>query len=90
MGALEGPCLGECLCKIVLVFIIKKYFILFWPHPWHMEIPGPGIKSELQLRPMPHLWHCWILNSLCPSRNSQSILFLFYFTDVFKQRPPPK
>ena len=21
----------------------------FWPHPWCMEVPGPGIKSEPQL-----------------------------------------
>ena len=24
------------------------------------EAPRPGIKSELQLRPMPQLWQCWI------------------------------
>ena len=21
-----------------------------WPHPWHMEVPGPGIGSVPQLR----------------------------------------
>ena len=33
---------------------------LFWLHPWHMEVPGPRIKSELQLRPT--LWQPWICN----------------------------
>ena len=28
-------------------------WVLFflWPHLWHMEIPRPGVKSELQLSP---------------------------------------
>ena len=26
-----------------------------------MEVPGPGTESELQLRPMPQRWKCWIL-----------------------------
>ena len=34
----------------------------FWPHPHHMEVPEPGIKSEPQLQPMPQLQQCWILN----------------------------
>ena len=34
------------------------YFFLFW----HMEIPGPRIKFELELGPMPQLQQCWILN----------------------------
>ena len=28
----------------IYVFILK-------PHPWHMEVPGPGIESEPQLQP---------------------------------------
>ena len=24
-------------------------FLLFLPHPWHMEVPRLGVKSELQL-----------------------------------------
>ena len=27
-----------------------------------MEVPGPGIESELQLQPIPQLWQCQILN----------------------------
>ena len=26
-------------------------FLLFWLYLWHIEVPEPGIKSELQLRP---------------------------------------
>ena len=34
----------------------KKFL---WPHPWHMEVAGPGIESELQLPAMPDpLTHC--------------------------------
>ena len=30
-------------------------FLFFWQHPWHMEVPCPGIESKLQLLPMPQL-----------------------------------
>ena len=28
-------------------------------------VPGPGIRSKLQLQAMPQLWQCQILNPLC-------------------------
>ena len=31
------------------------FFFFQWPHPRHMEIPEPGIESELQLQPPPQL-----------------------------------
>ena len=34
-----------------------------------MDVPGPGIESELELRPMPQLQQCWILNPLCQARD---------------------
>ena len=34
---------------------IPIFFFLFWLHPWHMEVPGPGIKSEPQRQPTPQL-----------------------------------
>ena len=37
-------------------------FIFFLFRPRHMEVPGPGIKSEPQLQPMPQLQQHWILN----------------------------
>ena len=48
------------------------YLLSLWPHPWHMEVPGPGIKSKPQLWPMPQLRQCWILNPLSHSRNSKT------------------
>ena len=41
-----------------------------WSHLWPVEIPGPGIESELQLQPTPQLGQHQILNLLCHSRNS--------------------
>lgn len=40
----------------VFVFVLN----FFRPHLWHLEVPGPGITSQLQLQPMPQL----ILNPL--------------------------
>ena len=28
-------------------------FIFFWPHPRHVEVPGPGIEPTSQQRPEP-------------------------------------
>ena len=39
-------------------------FFFFRLPPRHTEVPGPGIKSELQLQPMLQLQQCWILNPL--------------------------
>ena len=33
-----------------------------------MEVPGPGIKSQLQLPPTSQLWQHQILNALCQAR----------------------
>jgi len=32
-------------------FIFFNFFIFCFsgPHPWHMEVPRPGVQSELQL-----------------------------------------
>ena len=37
-----------------------SFFFFKWLHPWHMEVPGPGIESKPQLRPVPQLWQCCI------------------------------
>ena len=42
----------------------NKPFLFFWQHLRHMDVPGPGIKSEPQLRPTLQMWQCWILNPL--------------------------
>ena len=48
-------CLPSCVYRCVSVFI-TNVFVLGWfflvflgPHPRHMEVPRPGVKSELQL-----------------------------------------
>ena len=54
-------------------------FVLFFSfgHPlWHMDVPGPRIKSELKLQPTPQLHQCQILNPLCHSGNSNTSNFL--------------
>ena len=33
--------------------------------PQHMEVPGPGIKSEPPLQPIPQMQQHWILLTHC-------------------------
>ena len=42
----------------------------FMAAPWHMEVPGPGVTSDLQLPPTPQLQQHQILNLLGHSGNS--------------------
>ena len=30
-----------------------NFFFIFWPHPWHAEVPWPGIELVPQQRPQP-------------------------------------
>ena len=39
-------------------FFVVVFFL--WPHLQHMEVPGPGFESELQLRPKPRPWSQWM------------------------------
>ena len=32
------------------VFLSLFFFFYLWPHLWHMEVPGIGVKSELPLQ----------------------------------------
>ena len=50
--------------------------LFFWPHIWHVEVPGPGIKAKLHLRPVPQLQQYWILSFLHHSAYSK-ILYTF-------------
>lgn len=38
------------------LFFVLFYGFLFWPPLWHVEIPGPGIKSK------PQQWQQWLLS----------------------------
>ena len=59
----------------LLIYLRDSFFFLFFlffsfsffAHPWPVEFPGPGIRSQLQLPPMLQLWQCWIFNPLCPA-----------------------
>ena len=42
---------------------------LFFGRPTACGVPGPGIRSEMQLRPILQLWQCWMPNPLCQGLN---------------------
>lgn len=52
MVAEEGWGVEEFLFCLVLFLL----FIYFWLHPWHMQVPGPGVEHE------PQQWQYQILN----------------------------
>ena len=63
----------RCRSQITLTSIyiyLKKYIyihthtLFLWQHLQHMDVPGPGIKPEPQMQPVPHLWQSQILNPL--------------------------
>ena len=39
----------RCIDYISIPIYLSTYLSIFGPYPWHMEIPGPGIESKLQL-----------------------------------------
>ena len=52
-------CLAKLSSPVIFFFLtralymqvyIKNDHFFLWPHPWHMENPRPGIKSETQLQ----------------------------------------
>ena len=71
-------------------FFFNFLLFFLGPHPWHMEVSRLGVKLELQLLAyntdtatwdpshvcgLHHNSHqCWILDSLCKSRDRTSIL----------------
>ena len=47
------------------VFFCFLFFLnSFCLHPWHMEVPRPGIKPMPQQRPELQQWQCLVLNLL--------------------------
>ena len=57
-------CQGTPLFKFYYIIFLLFYLYFGCTLP-PIEIPGPGIESELQLPTMPQLQQCWILNPLC-------------------------
>ena len=49
-------------CRLVATDILFRLFI--FSHPTAYGTPGPGIRSEAQSRPKPHLWQCRFPNPL--------------------------
>ena len=39
------------ILKVVFFFFFFFFlaFCFLWPHPWHIEVPGVGVGSELQM-----------------------------------------
>ena len=52
-------------CAMAAMLIWLYFFPLFLGHLKTYGVPGPGIRSELQLRPKLQLQQCRILNPLC-------------------------
>ena len=51
----------------MLLLPILLYVCLFvlWPHLWHMEVPGLGVESELQLAAYTTASAMWDLSRIC-------------------------
>ena len=44
-------------------------FLFFWLHPWHVEVPGPGVKPMPQQQLEHWQWQCRILSLLQHQRS---------------------
>ena len=55
------------LCAFCWIFFFSPFF---WPHPWHVEVPGTRIKSECSCD-LCHKWKHQILNLLHWARDPQ-------------------
>ena len=68
-------CMGVCIC----------------PHPWLMEVPGPGIEPLPQHQPKLLQWQCQILNLLRQRRTPRLAIFLsqkvIFIPFWFKRKP---
>ena len=59
-----------CACvlwkeKEYFIFHFFKNVFVFWPCPWHVEVPGPEIELPSQQWPEPQQWQHQIPNPLC-------------------------
>ena len=61
-----------CVCMYMHIthnIYIQFFFLFLHLHLWHMEVPRLGVKSELQLGPVPQPWQHWIINTLSHARD---------------------
>ena len=56
--------LFPCVCVYVCVYVFIFAFFFKGPHPWHMEVPRLGVKSELQLLAYATATAMWDLNHI--------------------------
>ena len=68
---IKQPCLCRWkvrtwgIARFLFVFWLLPFLsYFFWPHLWHTEVPGPGIKRMPQWWPWPLQGQHWILNLL--------------------------
>ena len=65
----------------VFVYFLWFLFLFFWPHPWHVELPRPGMEPSLQQRPKLLQLQCHILNPLHHRKlPTVSVLFICLLT----------
>ena len=67
--------LSLCLLALYIFarpFIFKLFiwFCFLGPHLWHVEVPRPGVESELQLPAYPTATATWDLSSVCDPHHS--------------------
>ena len=74
-----SPSLLSPLLQASKFYLFNLFFLFLYPHPWHVEVPRPGIESQTRsfnpllpagIKPNPSR----ILNPLCHSGNSKSLV----------------
>ena len=58
----------------IFSFFFFFFFVFLGPHPWHMQVPRLGVKSELCLWPTPQPRQLGILDPSCEASNWTHIL----------------
>ena len=59
--------------RVSQTHIFFFFFSFVWPHLRHMEVPGLGVESELQIRPpMPQPQQCQIYAAACGNAKSST------------------
>ena len=66
--------LSQCGYKDEMRQSISFFLFFFIGHPAVYGVPRPGIKSKLELQPMPQLWQCQPLNPLCQAGGGTRVL----------------
>lgn len=57
----------------------KITFFIFWPRPWHVEVPGPQIKPVPQWWSQPLQPQHWSLNLLSHKRTPRKTFWLWIY-----------